>query len=70
MKRFHRKRVPSILKYCKWCTEPFIAKREHGKYCSDKCKQHAYIIRKAERLTKSSEGTPGIVQRILNFFRS
>lgn len=70
MKRFHRKRLPSILKYCKWCMEPFIAKREHGKYCSDRCKQHAYIIRKAERLTKSTENIPGIVQRILNFFRS
>jgi hypothetical protein len=70
MKRFNRRRLPSILKHCTWCTEPFVTKREHGKYCSDQCKRHTYILRKAEKLIESGNSKPGIIQRILNFFKS
>jgi hypothetical protein len=65
-----RKRPRPFLKHCEQCTEPFVVQREHGKYCSDKCKRNAYILRKAEKLNVANENNKGIIHRILNFFRS
>jgi hypothetical protein len=70
MERFnYRKRLYPFLKHCYQCKEPFVSKREHGKYCSEKCKRSAYILRIAEKL-KVEKNNPGIIHRILNFFRS
>jgi hypothetical protein len=65
-----KKRLRPFLKHCQQCKEPFVSKREHGKYCSDKCKRTAYILRKAENLNNAGKNNPGIIERILNFFRS
>lgn len=35
------------IKDCKHCNEPFIAARKDKKYCSNSCKQKAYIKRHA-----------------------
>jgi predicted nucleic acid-binding Zn ribbon protein len=64
-----RKRIRPFLKHCQQCQEPFVAQREHGKYCSEKCKRDAYVLRKAEKL-QTKKSSAGIIHRILNFFRS
>jgi hypothetical protein len=65
-----RKRLYPFLKHCQHCKEAFVSQREHGKYCSDKCKHNAYILRRAEKLKASNRKGQGIIHRILNFFRS
>lgn len=49
---------------CEYCGQPFAAERISRRYCSDSCRQLAYLKRKAKKLGKLSNENEIIPQNI------
>ena len=56
--------MKTYIKFCEKCGEPFTAKRKHKMYCSDKCRNSHYVIKK--RLKKRLEKQKVYEMRILD----
>lgn len=44
----------SYEKKCAYCNQPFVAERISRRFCSDSCRQLAYLDRRAEKLANAS----------------
>jgi hypothetical protein len=62
--------ITGIMGVCCHCKDPFLTKRKDRKYCSNACKQKAWIQRKYT--VKKEFGVPkkeGFLKRFFNAFR-
>ena len=52
-KKQYRHHYPQIESACEYCGGSFLSKRNDSRYCSGKCRQAAYRVRKNQSVTRS-----------------